>query len=61
MDGEREVWCLAAPVGSATSKYIDKRRIMISRDCGFFEVVDSDSSLQKIGESWWFIISYGAQ
>lgn len=56
----REVWCLAARFGSATTKDIDKRRIMIGRDCGFFVVVDSVSSLAK---NWnrGGVISYWAQ
>ncbi len=44
-----EVWWLGAPFGSATTKDIGKKRIMIGRDCGFFVVVDSVSSL---GNNW---------
>ena len=36
-------------VRSATTKDIDEKRIMIGRDCGFFVVFDSVSSL---GNDW---------
>ena len=48
VDGE-EVWRLDAPFGSATTKDIGEKRIMIGRDCGFFVVADSVSSL---GNDW---------
>ena len=44
-----EVWWSGAPFGSATTKDIAKKRIIIGRDCRFFVVVDSVSSL---GNNW---------
>ena len=48
MDGGRGV-VIRRAVGSATTKDIGKKRIMIGRDCGFIVVVDSVSSL---GNGW---------
>ena len=48
MDGGRGV-VIRRAVGSATTKDIGKKRIMIGRDCGFFVVIDSVSSL---GNGW---------